>query len=156
MLYDLEERVEDAFVAYLQANATGDMKVYPAWTDEEIEYPCAVVRATNSDMVTEDSEHSDIRAIAVEVAIISEASPERDDDGNTIRTTRERNAAIRTDIMQALSTSLKTNLIAAAGPGVAFSMAQMGGPITREVDDAHRAFITTVPVDVIAEPKEAA
>ena len=154
MLYDIEERVEDAFVAYLQANVTGDMRVYHGFSDEDLQYPCAVAVVRATDAVSEMAEYSDPRSMIVDVAVITEAVPETDDTGGTIRTARERNAAARSDVIKALVTSLKTNLISAAGPGVAFSMAQIGGPVTRQVEDYE--FITLIPVDVIAEPVEVA
>jgi len=157
MLYDLEERVEEAFVAYLQANVTGDMQVYTAFTDETLEYPCAVVMAASTSAVSDLAEYHSPRQMEIVVAVMTEAAPELDaTTGGTVRTARERNAAARSDVIGALITSLKTNLIAAAGPGVAFSMAQIGGPVTRGLDEEQHAFVTTIPVDVIAEPVEVA
>lgn len=156
MLYDIEERTEDAFVAYLQINVGGDVKVYHAFSDEKIQYPCVVVGVRTNDQISEDAEYTDVRQLHTDVAIITEAAPEQDDDGGTIRTARERNALLRSDVVKALRTSLKANLIAAAGPGVAFSGAQMIGPITRDVDEGKRAFMTIIPVYVIAEPVEVA
>ena len=157
MLYDLEERVEDALVAYLESVVTGDMRVYPAWSDESVQYPCAVVHAGSSDAVSAEAEWSLPRQMGVEITVHTDAAPELDSDGNTRRTARERNAAIRSDVIKAFSTAtLKSLVIAAAGPGVAFSMVQLGGPMVRTVDEERRTLITTIPVDVIAEPVEVA
>jgi len=156
MLYDLEERVEDAFVAYLQANVTGDMQVYAAFSTDAKTYPCAVVAAASNDAVSDPAEYDDSRQMVVEIGVMTEAAPETDATGGALRTARERNAEARSDVIKALVTSLKTNLIAAAGPGVAFSMAQIGGPIVRSVDEDRNLLVTVIPVDIIAEPKELA
>ena len=155
MLFDLEERVEDAIVAYLRTAVTGEVRVYPAWSDESVQYPCAVVHAGSTDAVSAETEWSAPRQIAAEIAIIVDAAPEQTASGDTIRTARERNAAARSDVLKALCTSsLLTNIIAAAGPGVSFSMAQIGGPVVRAVDTESRKLTTTIPIDIIAEPEE--
>lgn len=154
MLYDIEERVEEAFVAYLQANVTGEMNAYVAFTDEAMQFPCVGVAVTSTEAVSDTAEYHLPRMMRVELGIMTEATPLLDDNGGTILSSRERNAAARSDVIKALATSLLTNLIAAAGPGVAFSMAQLGSPVVRSVEG--RVFTTTIPVDVIAEPVEVA
>ena len=155
MLYDLEERTEDAFVALLRAGLPGEMRVYPAWTDEAIQYPCAVVHAGTSDAVSEQAEWHSSRQIAVEISVMTEAVAVKNGAGSVMITSRERNAEARSAVLTVLSTaSLLTDAIAAAGPGVAFSMAQLGGPVVRSVND--RIFVTIIPVDVIANPVEVA
>jgi len=151
MKWDIEERTEDAIAAYLKQYA-GSARVYVAWEVNDPQYPCVVVHAGESEPVSEDSEWYDYRRIAVSVAIITEAAPETDSGGTTLRTARERNSAVRSDVMNALATqSLLANLIATGTEKVAFSMAQLSGS-TRDVED--RKLITTLTLDVIAEPVE--
>jgi len=153
MMWDLEERVEDAFAAYLRPIVAGSMNVYTAFSAETIQLPCVVVGAVSSDPVSEPAEWHAPRQLRVEVQVGTEAVSEVDGVGLVIRTPRERNAAARSAVMDALAVSdLCAKLIAAGVRGVAFSMAQMSGGIERSIED--RRIVTTIPVDVIAEPEE--
>ena len=144
MRWDLEELTEDAFVAYLEQQVGGEMRVYTAWGFNEAQYPCAIVHAGETEPVSEEAEWHDSRAMSVEVAVIVEAT----EKGN--KTARETNASIRSMVMDALATSdLNTLLIGMQTPDIAFSMAQLAST-ARTVED--RKMITTMSLMVIAEP----
>ena len=150
MRWDIEERTEDALSAYLRANVTGDMRVYSAWESESPQFPCASVFVESTDPVSPDAEWHDARSLVVLVAIMTEASPEVDGSGDTIRTARELNADARSDVLNALCVSdLNERLINQGVASIAFSKAQLEST-ARSVED--RVFITTATLDIIAEP----
>jgi len=150
MQRDLEEKTEDAFVSYLEANLDGEMNVYAAWDFDEVEYPAVIVFAGASEPISEQSEQNDNRMLSVALAVMTEAAPLTDDKGNTIVSTRQRNINARSDVLDLIDIStLKAKLIARLIPDVAFSMAQMTST-ERSVEDRH--LITTINLEVIAEP----
>lgn len=154
MTWDLEERVEDAFAAYLRTKLPGSMKVYEAWNFVEAQYPCVICYAGETGPVSEDAAWHDPSKIDVQIAVITEAAPEKNSSGVEMLKARERNAAARGPVIEALATQELPALLAGMGVlGVAFSMAQM---TTRVRSVENRKLITTLSVEVIAEPQEAA
>ena len=152
MNWDLEERVEDAIAAYLKTKVSGAMAVFTAWAAVEQTYPCVVVHAGETTAVSETATWHNVRGLAVKLAVMTEAAPEMNAAGATIKTARERNAAARSSVMDAMATSTLPTLLNATGtPGVLFSMAQIGD--TRRTV-AERKFITEIDVEVIAAPQE--
>jgi len=152
MKWDLEERTEDAMVAYLKAQIGQDYLVLAAWGFDEPKYPCVIVHAGGSRPVSEEAEWHDARYIDVDVAISSEAVPKKSAAGNTIESLRARNARIRSRVINVLARSNLLTLLQEQGAAVrdvAFSMAQMT-TIARSTED--RRLITTVRVEVLAEP----
>src|SRR4030065_329396 len=105
MLWDIEERIEDAVVAYLKQTVAGDMSIYPSATDDAIQFPCAVVQVARSVAVAENAKWHDARLYNVEIAVATEAAPEKDGTGAVLRTSRQRNAAARSDAMNVLCVS---------------------------------------------------
>ena len=152
MPWDLEERVEDAFVAYLRANASG-IKARAAWTPEPAEYPRAVVAALQSTNFSEDAQFSGRRSMIVNIGVMVEASEQKDDAGTVILSARAKNAQIRDSVFSALCVAdLHTALNALAVPGVLFSLAHPT-QMTRDVADENgRVFVSTLAFDVIAQP----
>lgn len=149
MKWDIEERTEDAVVAYLKTKC-GDMRVSAAWERDEMQYPAAVVHAAQSVPISDLAAWHDPRNIAVDVAVITEAAPELDTNGVIVKTARERNAAARSVVMDALFTSsLLAELQAAGIESVAFSMAQFA---TATRTNEGRYLVTTISGLVIAEP----
>lgn len=149
MRWDLEELTEDAFRDYLKGQVNDELSVYAAWEFETPTYPCVVVHAANMDAISETATWHDPRNMAVECAVMTEAAPETDDQGNVILTIRERNAKARSKVLDALC---KTGLLALVNAKIkkaALSMAQVSG-WTRSVDD--NRLVTTIKIDVIAEP----
>lgn len=150
MKWDIPERVEDALVAYLSQQATGDMRVYAAWGFGDPQYPAAVVGVLGTEPVSEEAEWHDPQLMSVSVAIITEAAPILNGDGSIRVTARERNAAARSGVIEALATTdLLANLQNMGTEGVAFSMAQMAG--SERSSEDHK-LVTTLTVGVIAEP----
>lgn len=150
MKWDLAERTEDAIVAYLKSKVSGDVRVSAAWERDEPQYPACVVHCATEGPVSDDAEWHDARAQAVQVAVISEAAQELDTTGNVIRTVRERNAAVRSDVLNALClTGLAALLNAQGVDAIAFDMAQVT-TTERSVDGVH--LVTTINMEVIAEP----
>ena len=153
MKWDIEERVEDPFVAYLTSVVGGTMRVYAAHGFDTPQFPCVIVFAASADPLSESAAWHDPRRIAVRVAVQVEATSEIDANGAVTRTAREVNAALRSDVMAALATTgLMASLIATGTAAVAFSQAQLIGPIQRAVSG--RMMETIYPVEVIAEPVE--
>jgi len=149
-MWIVEEKIEDAFAAYLRANVPGTMRVYTGWTDEEQQYPCAVCCARSSNNENDEATFNGHRRVDVEIAVITEATPELDAAGKQIRSSRDRNSDARDATISALAkTALHTDLNDMNVPGVKFSMAHMT-EMTREVDGRH--FVSTIKVDVIANP----
>ena len=154
MKWDIEERTEDAFKALLESQVQGSMRVYVAWGMNAPQFPCVVIHAGDSEPVSEDAEWNDNRKIFVTVGVLTENAPEVDKKGNTLRTTREVNAAARSDVMNALATSsLLTNLIATGTEKVSFSMAQLMGS-SRDIAERENTLQTVLTFEVIAEPVE--
>ena len=152
MKWDLEERTEDAIVAYLTGEVGGEMRVYASYDFDEAQYPCAAVYAESTGPIAEEASWHDARAMVVQVAVMTEAAPEVDANGLTLVTARERNAQARSAVLNALCIDgLVAALVAQQVDDVAFSQAQVTST-TRTVDAGARAMITTVTLDVIAEP----
>ena len=150
MRWDLEERTEDAIVAYLKTVVDGSIRVSAAWERKEPEFPAIVVHAGGTEPVSEDAEWDDNRVVAVSVAVMTEAVDELNASGKVIRTARERNADARSEAIDALATTdLLENVIAQGIPAIAFSQMQLAGS-TRTVED--KKFVTTLIIEVIAEP----
>lgn len=172
LLWNLEDLVEDAFVAYLKAKCTGDLSVYAAFSTENLKYPCVVVHCAESDCVAKGAEWHKHREMAVDIAVICGADDMLDTSAGKLKTARERNAEVRSDVMNALDIStsatapaglsglcqsedmpkgLAAELTAMMIPGVWISVA-IPGKIVRDVDESRRMFMTTISVYVIAQP----
>jgi hypothetical protein len=150
MKWDIPERTEDAFVSYLKSKVGGDIRVCAAWERDEPQYPACVVFCGGDGPVSADAEWHDARMLSVQIHVVSEAADELDASGKVIRTVRERNAAARSDVMNALCvTDLPAQLATQGIADVAFSMAQ-ATTTERSVDGAH--VVTIINIDVIAEP----
>lgn len=149
--HDLEERVEDALVAYLRKAIPGEIRVYAAWGFTAPEYPCAIVHAeSNANVGGDDAMPSDTRELGVTVEINVEAAPEKV-AGTEVRTARERNAWVRANVIGALAVAdLRDRVADMNQPGVRFSAAQ-AMTSTRGADDQRR-MQTTINLFVIAEP----
>ena len=149
MKWDLEERTEDALVAYLKAKC-GDVRVSAAWERDEPQYPAVVVHVGATVPVSESADWHDARVLSVDVAVITEAAPELDSNNAVVRSARERNGLVRSAVMDALfTTGLLAALQVAGVDAVAFSMAQFVGT-ERTVADGK--LVTTISGTVIAEP----
>jgi len=145
MSWAVEEYAEDAVVAYLVANISNAYTVYPAWTNEEIQYPSIVVHAGDSDNV-EDTGFNGVRQISMLLAVGTEAK----DVGTT--SARHVNRTVRDAVITALAqTALQDDINALSPVGVVFSKATVGN-IKRDVDDK-RVLISVITLDVIAAPQ---
>lgn len=148
--WDLEEKIEDAFTAYLKKKIPDGMKFYASWTDEGVQFPCAVVKAGASSPISETASWTDFRNTVVEVAVQSEAAPEKDGTGATLRTSRERNADARRQVMDALAIdTLAAELNTMQVVGVNFSFAQA---TTLERDLMERVLVSIITVEVKTTP----
>lgn len=148
--WDLEEKIEDAFTAYLKKEIPDTMKFYPAWTDENIQFPCAVAKAGPSTPISETAPWTDYRNSQVEIAVMSEAAPEKNGTGATLRTARERNADARRLVMNALAIdSLAAALNAMNVEGVNFSFAQ-ATTLDRGLEE--RVLVSIITVEVKTTP----
>lgn len=152
MAWDLEERIEDAFVAYLRQNIPGDVRAKAAWTPDPAEYPCVVVGAVSSSNMSEDAEFNGRRSVTVTAGLMVEAAEEKA-DGVIVASARSRNARVRDAVFSHLCVNnLATHLNAVGIPGVLFSLAHPT-QMTREVDGENgRLFVTILTFEVIAQP----
>lgn len=151
MIWDLEERVEDAIAAYLRANVGGKMRVYESWNFGEPQFPCVIVHAAETDAVVPEAQWHAPREMALQIAVMTESAPEKV-DGVEVRTAREVNAAARSAVIVSLAKiDLLESVIALNPPRVCFSMIQIGKAV-RSVEG--RTLITTIALDVIAQPTE--
>lgn len=154
MIWDLEEKVEDGFVALLKSKLPAKYKVYAAWGAENLQYPAVIVACTMTGQTAEAASFEDNRTATVDVSILTEAVAEKDQDGFVVATIRERNRTARGEVMEVLCTrDLKDNLNAAKSPGVLFGMAQLNAT-SRSIDSERRLLVTSAAVDVIACPTE--
>jgi len=152
MRWDIEELTEDAFVALLRPKISGNVRVFAAWERESMEYPCVMAFANEASPVSDSADWHDPRVIGVRVLAMTELAPELASDGEVLRTPREINADVRSQVGAALCvTDLLAQLIDNAPPGVAFSMAQVSS-VVRSLEGTK--LVTTYHVEVIAEPVE--
>ncbi len=149
MKWNLEELAEDCVVTYLKTLVvSGDVQIYGAWNFAEPKYPCAVVFAENTAPVVESADWHDSRKIDVQVSVITEAAAD-------LETSRDLHIAAKTLILNALCVSdLVSHLNAAATADTAqvgFSQAQVTTS-QRSVDAERNKMITTINIEVIADP----
>lgn len=171
--WDLEERLEDAFVSYLNTSAlqSTSIKCFPAFSTSIIEYPCAVVHCGHSEKLSETTEFTVYRRLDVDVAVMTEATSQMDDQGKVLLTARQRNTEARNAVISALGVSdgnpppgiadicetEDTPLGLAAWldiqkiDGLWVTHAHIGA-INRTVDNEHKCLISTISVGVIAQP----
>jgi len=144
MQWDLSERTEDAFEAYLKSALPGDMRVYSAWDMDRPQFPCAVVHVAEEGPLSDEAAWHDARKLMVEVAVMTEIVK------GDLEDAREINAKARSPVMDALYRGdLNAQIVAQQIDDIAFSMAQ-ATTAGRSVDG--RVFVTTINVEVIAEP----
>ena len=148
--WSLEERVEDALVLYLQSKTT--VKIYPAFTDEGLVYPSAAVMVDTTKPIEENAVTEAVRIMEVAIAVMTEAVPVLSSTGATVKTSRDRNADARNDILQALMVDGLCALVQGFATDVLFSEIDVSGT-SRTVEPELRKLVTTITLDVIAQPK---
>lgn len=152
MKWNLRELGEDCFVAYLDGQVNGQLKVFPAWGFKEPEYPCAVVRAGVLRPVVDEATWHDARYCDFEVAVLTDAADEIDALGNITATARDRHADASSLVLDALCKDGLLALVnAEATSGIAFSMAHTGES-EPEVDAETKKLITKITIETIVEP----
>lgn len=152
MKWQLEELTEDCIVSYLEGQVAGQLKILAAWNFSEPEFPCAIVHASRTEPIVEMATWHDARMLTVEVAVMTDAAKEIDTMGNAVKAARDRHIDAKTIVLDALCKTGLTALInAQATTGIAFSMAQVTST-ERAVNEAERKLVTTIMIEVIAEP----
>ena len=152
--WDIEERVEDAFVALLKANVGRDCMIIPARWVVVAKFPLVVVDASTSDNESDTAIFNGQRRISVTVAISTEAINNSNELGQAelLEDAREQHRAVKSSVLGVLaSTALHDELNALQVQGITFSMAHMTAQ-ARAVED--NKLITEQTIDVIACPKE--
>lgn len=151
--WDLEERVEDAFVALLKASAPTQCAVYAGLEIAEPSYPLVVVHVESSGQPNETGRFTGKRKMAVIVHIVTEAVNQHGAQGSpeANQTARQAHRAFKSAILDILSgNELQTELNDVGQEGVAFSFAMMAG----QRREAEGMYLTThQTIDVIAQPK---
>ncbi len=152
--WDLEERVEDALVAYITNFVGRVAMIIPARTVITAQYPLVVVQAGDSDNASDDAQFNGKRRCDVTVAIVTEAVNYSTEHGaaESMETAREQHRVIKSQVLGGLaSTRLQDALNDLGVAGVLFSQAHMTDQ-TRDQGDGK--LTTEQTLDVIAQPKE--
>ena len=148
--------------------------MYPGFTQEAIKFPTVAVHCGESDQVGGGiGVFAKPREFSVEVSIITEASDVLDDNGVTTTTARERNAAVRGEVLSALAVSdsadtpaglaglcdtqdlprgLAAELTAVLIPGIWIMQAIVRGMSRSIMESPRKAFVSTISVWCIAQP----
>jgi hypothetical protein len=144
--WDLEERVEDAIVAYLKTGFGGGL-VCAAGEYVLARFPMVVVEALESNNVTEDEEFTGARKLDVNVVVETEFQSDEQ-----LKTARQRHREAKTAVLKLLAGRLLHERLNELTPeGVGFSMAQMAQQ-TSETGIGRRTTLQVL--SVIAQPKE--
>lgn len=152
--WDLEERAEDALVAYLRANV-GSVAMISA--DREVKvakYPLVRVGVTTSDNETNDAGPSGVKRFDVVVAIITEAVNYNKELGaaELLNTAREDHRIIKSDVLGCLmGLTTHDDINALGSQGITFSQCHC---TTQTRDAGDGKLVTEQTLDVIAQPKE--
>lgn len=173
MTYDLEERLEDAFVSYLKTKVSGSVKIFASFMYSH-SYPCAVVHVGSSSSLVPDSQWRDPRALSGAISVQTQYASSLNDNAQVIEGARERHAAARASIMAALAvpdaeatpdglsgfvqtedmpTGLAARLCAMLTPGIFIKFAAIG-EMERSVDDERALLISVIPFRCIAQSIE--
>ncbi len=151
--WDLEERVEDAFVAHIKTAIGERCMIKAAREVFTAKFPLIVVEAQSSDNVSDEAQFNGKRRMNVLVALTTEAVnyPETGQP-EWMRNARENHRAVKSQMIEALASAKLQDYLNAAGvPGVIFSMAHM---TQQNRDVGEGKIITEQTMDVIANPLE--
>ena len=152
--WDLEERAEDAIVAYLKATVGRATLVRAAREVVAPKFPMITVSAGDSNNQNEPANFNGFRRFDVVVIIATEAVNYNEQIGQAeeLETARESHRAVKSDAIGSLaSTALHDDLNALQPQGIVFSQAHLTAQ-SRGVDD--NCIVTRQTLDVIAAPKE--
>jgi len=153
--WDLEERIEDAFVAHLKTMVGRTAMIVPRIYGGKSKYPLIVVACGQTDNKNETAPFTGKRACVVTIRTTVEIINYNGDPGTEAfaETVREQYRAIKSQVVGALSgNDLHTILNDVGIQGVDFSMAHMTDQGEPEFDNTRLSFNQNV--DVIAQPKE--
>lgn len=151
-IWQLEEKVEDAFAAYLTAYLN-DSKVFVgvAFSTAKYKEPGVYVGAEESDNVAENASFNGYRACSVSIVIRSHA--DTDSDAN-LGSSRAQHGAYKSRVIRALAqTDLVASINAVIDQSARVDMAEIG-QVQRSVDADNNAFQTVVTVACYARPVE--
>lgn len=152
--WDLEERAEDAIVAYLKANVGRACVVRAAREVAVAKYPLITVSAEESNNESDIANFNGRRRFSVTVTIATEAVNFNAETSQLeyVETARESHRAVKSDVMGSLAgATVHEDLNETQYPGILFSQAHCTTQ-TRGVED--NKLITVQTIDVIAQPKE--
>jgi len=152
--WDIEERVEDALAAYIEAMCAEVAMVVAARTITKAQYPLVVVEVEGSDNHDEDGEFNGRRVMPTNIVIVTEAVNQLGDEGSAeaLRTARDSHRAIKSSVVGAVAgKTVHDDLNDIGTEGVLFSMCVMVGQ-TRDQGDG--LLTTTQALRVIAQPTE--
>ncbi len=145
--WDIEERVEDALVAYIKTSKTAAALVVAAYEYIKASYPLIVVQAVSSDNPTDTELFTGRRRMPVTVALVTQVVGEDEQ-----LTARESHRRVKDGVVRCLAGSLLHERLNEIGAeGVEFSQAHMTA-LDRDAGDGK--LTTEIMLDVIAQPKE--
>lgn len=152
--WDLEERAEDAIVAYLKATVGRATLVRAAREASPAKFPMITVAAGDSNNNNDPAQFNGFRRFDVVVTIATEAVNynEQLQQSEILETAREAHRAVKSDAIGSLSsTILHDDLNALQQQGIVFSQAHLTAQ-SRGVED--NCIVTRQTLDIIAAPKE--
>ena len=152
--WDLEERVEDAFVEYIRAQSTMAAMVVASREIVTARYPLVVVAVEGSDNRGEMQAITGRKNITVSIGIVTEAVNRAGESGSieASMTARELHRAVKRSVLRILwKNTLHLDLNAVGIKGVKFSFAFPG---SQERDQGDGKIVTIQNMDVNAQPAE--
>lgn len=150
--WDLEERIEDAFVAYLKAKVTRVAMVTSSFDPKKAEFPLVVVDAGDGDNKNDTAPFTGKRKMDVTIALTIEAINNNGDAGEeaALETARQQFRAIRSELLGWIAgNDLHIELNSVGIDGVKFSQAFM---TAQSRDAGSGRIIMEQMVEVIAQP----
>ena len=161
MNWDLGRLAAKTFQKYLEPLLDSRMKVYVAYTNDAIQYPCVDIKYLIRPYSPE-SGWNKYKTCLLELVLMTEAVDQVDATGKVIMSYAEIHTQYLNSVLTGLCdypyaqdppVELLTLICAAAIPGVAFSMALVGDwEPGEETQGSLRVFKTTIHVETIVEP----
>ena len=141
-VWDIEERAEDAVVAYLKTKVSMASLIQGSFEITTAKYPLIVVESKDSDNHTEDGEFTARRVLEIDVHIVTEALNLNGKAGteDVYLTARELHRKFKSSVIGTIAgTIVYKDLNALEPEGVRFSQAVM----TTQTKEAGDGMITT-------------
>jgi hypothetical protein len=147
MTYQIEEHVENAFVAYLAAGLPETVFVGPGYTSADYREPGVYVSWPESRNVSEDAPYTGHRSGMVMVTVRVHIETETDD---ALKTSRQQYGELRSRVIALLASEALQNELNAVISNHASIDKSILEDAERGVDAENGAYVCAIMVDVIA------